>query len=127
MIRSNQIRKIMHAPTDCRYTVQLSFEEVSLPPFEEILIIGKKCPHGKTGLYHSFELMLPNEFSAFEIEDPIIEAIFVNQRLLKKISLERIVNVLKDKVFPFVSISEVVKVDFKLKVIYDAIVLENIA
>jgi hypothetical protein len=108
-----------------RYTIQLSFEEVKLPPFDEILIIGKKCPQGKTGLYKSFEFLVPNEYDVFEINHDIVEAVYINKRLLNKISKEKIIDILTEKVFPFTSISEIVKVDFKLKITYDSIELDG--
>lgn len=104
-----------------KFSVQLSFEEIRLPPFEDILILGKKCPQGRIGIYKSFELLVPNEFETFEIEDEIVEAIFVNKRVLKKLDKDKVLKVLKEKVFPYVSESEILKVNFKLRIIYDSI------
>ncbi len=104
-----------------KYTINLGFEEISLPPFEDILIIGKKSPHGRIGLSKSFQYLVPNEFDAFEITDPIIDAIFINKRLLKKMDKDRIINILKKKVFPFVCEGEIIKVDFKIKIYYESI------
>ncbi|NJK95110.1 MAG: hypothetical protein HC830_00170 [Bacteroidetes bacterium] len=108
-----------------RYTIQLSFEEIKLPPFDEILIIGKKCPQGKHGLYKSFEFLVPNEYDVFEVDHDIVEAVYINRRLLNKICKDKIIDILTEKVFPFTSISEIVKVDFKLKVSYDSIEFDN--
>jgi len=111
----------MKESTTKKYSIQLSFEEIRLPPFEDILILGKKCPQGKIGVYQSFELLVPNEFEVFEINDPIIEAVFINKRVLKKMDKGRILKILKEKVFPFVSESEIIKVNFKLTISYDTI------
>lgn len=111
----------MEDQTTRKFSVQLSFEEIRLPPFEDILILGKKCPQGKIGVYKSFELLVPNEFEAYEVEDNSVEAVFVNKRVLKKINKDRILSILKQKVFPYVSESEILKVDFKLRVFYDSI------
>lgn len=102
-----------------KFSVQLSFEEIRLPPFEDILILGKKCPQGKIGVYKSFEFLVPNEFEIFEIEDEIVEAIFINKRVLKKLNKDKIIAILRQKVFPYVSESEILKVDFKLRIFYD--------
>ena len=104
-----------------KFSVQLSFEEIRLPPFEDILILGKKCPQGKIGVYKSFELLVPNEFEPFEIEDEIVESVFVNKRVLKKLDKDKIIAILREKVFPYISESEILKVDFKLKIFYDSI------
>ncbi|MDD4189691.1 MAG: hypothetical protein PHI28_00025 [Mangrovibacterium sp.] len=108
--------------TDSRkYWINLGFEEIRLPPFEDILIIGKKSPHGRMGLSKSFQFLIPDEFEVFEVDDPIIDAAFISKRLLKKIDKENILGILEKKVFPFVSDGEIIKVDFKIKIYYDAI------
>jgi len=104
-----------------KYSIQLSFEEIRLPPFEDILILGKKCPQGKIGVSKSFDFLVPNEFEVFEIDNSTIEAVFINKRVLKKMDKEKIIDILSEKVFPFVSESEIIKVDFKLKIFYDSI------
>jgi hypothetical protein len=115
----------MKNDTSVKYSVKLAFEEIKLPPFEEILILGKKCPQGKIGVYKSFEYLVPNEYEIFEVNSDIVEAIFINKRLLKKINKESIISILEEKVFPYVSDCEILKVDFKLKVMYDTFELEE--
>ena len=104
-----------------KYSIQLSFEEIRLPPFEDILILGKKCPQGKIGVSKSFEFLVPNEFEIFEITDATVEAVFINKRVLKKMDKNKIIKILKNKVFPFISECEILKVDFKIKIFYDSI------
>ena len=45
----------------------------------------------------------------------------VNKRILKRISSQKIIDILKSKVFPYVSKGEIVKVDFKVKITYEKI------
>jgi hypothetical protein len=104
-----------------RYSIKLSFEEIRLPPFEDALILGKKCPQGKIGVSRSFELLIPNEFEVFEINHDIVEAVFINKRLLKKIDKERIIQILQENVFPYVSAAEIIKVNIDLLVVYNSI------
>lgn len=104
-----------------KFSFKLSFEEIRLPPFEDILILGKKCPQGRIGVYKSFELLIPNEFETFEIEDEVVEAVFINKRVLKKIDKDKVIAILQEKVFPYISESEILKVDFKLRIFYDSV------
>ena len=108
-----------------RYSIKLSFGEIRLPPFEDALILGKKCPQGKIGVFRSFELLLPNEFEVIEINDDVIEAVFINKRILKKIDKERIIQILQENVFPYVSESEIIKVNVELLVIYNSIEVDS--
>ncbi|MDK2842772.1 MAG: hypothetical protein PWQ17_2278, partial [Anaerophaga sp.] len=92
--------------------------------FEDILVIGKKSPQGKVGISKLFELLVPNEFETIDVDDPKVEAIYINRNILKKIDTEKVLEMLKQKVFPYISPSEILRVDFKLKIDYDTIDLE---
>lgn len=104
--------------SDVHYSVSLSFEEIKLPPFQDIILIGKYSPQGKLGLAKSLELMMPNGFKLIEIEDEKVEAIFVSKKIIAKMPQETILDILKEKVFPFVSEGEMIKVDFKIVISY---------
>jgi hypothetical protein len=102
-----------------RYSLQLSFEDINLPPFDDILVLGRKCPQGRIGVYKSFELLAPDEFEAFDVDDEQVETVFINKKILKKMDKDVVLMILKEKVFPFVVNSEIVKVDFKLRIYYE--------
>ncbi|MGE4586106.1 MAG: hypothetical protein AB7D05_02060 [Mangrovibacterium sp.] len=111
----------MQETNSVKYRINLGFEEIRLPPFEDILIIGKRSPHGRIGLSRSFQFLVPNEFETFDVEDPVVEAVFINKRLLKKMNQDRILSILKDKVFPYISEGEIIKVDFKVRLFWESI------
>ncbi len=101
-----------------RYVIQLDFEEIKLPPFEDILILGKNSAQGRLGLSKSFEIMAPNGYDVFEAEDAEVEAIFINKRLLRKIPSYTVLEILREKVIPYISQGELLKVNLKLSVQY---------
>ena len=98
------------------YSVSLSFESISLPPFEDILILGSKCPLGKFGISKCLDLLSPDEFEFFEFDDETIGCILLNKRILKRMPKEEIVQILKKNVFPYIESGEIVKVNFPVKV-----------
>jgi len=105
-----------------KYSISLSFQEIKLPPFDEILIVGKNSPHGKLGISKSFDLLLPNGFEIIDIEDDDkIDAVFVNKRILAKLSKEKVLKILRDKIFPYVSEGELLRVDLKVSISYISI------
>ncbi len=103
-----------------KYSINLSFQEIKLPPFDEILIIGKNSPHGKHGISKSFELLLPNGFEIFDVEEGNVEAVFVNKRILAKLPKDKLMKILRDKVFSYVSEGELLKVDLKVTILYNS-------
>lgn len=113
---------------DRKVSVALGFEEVSIPPFRDILVLAKKCPHGRNGLSKCMSLLAPDEFEVIEMDkytdDGEIEAILVNRKILNKVSITDIIDILQAKVFPYVERGEIVKVDFKVKVEYNNIIIK---
>lgn len=86
-----------------------------------ILILGKNSQHGKIGISKSFELLVPNGFELVEIVNDNVEAIFVNKRILKKMTKEKILTILEDKVFPFIAEGELLRVNFRVTLSYSNI------
>ena len=101
------------------YIVSLSFGNVSLPPFRDILVLAKKCPYGKIGVSKCLQLLEPDRFDLLEPENDVVEAILVSKQLLTRMPAEKLLEILREKVFPFISLGEIVKIDFNIKVSYD--------
>ena len=115
----------MAGKEDIKYSISLSLKEIQLPPVEDILILGKNTRQGPIGIKKCFNLLVPNNFQMFEIEDDNVEAIFVSKKTLKKMPVDRIIKVLSSKVFPFISEKEIASVRFKVLISYDTIEIQN--
>nr|WP_255678747.1 hypothetical protein [Mucilaginibacter sp. UR6-1] len=89
------------------------------------MILAKNSPQGKIGLSKSFELLIPNGFTLIDVEDDLIEAVFVQKAILHKVSAEKVIGILRTNVFPFISEGELIKVDFNVKISITNIELEN--
>ena len=101
------------------YSISLGFERAYLPPFRDILVIGKRCSLGANGVSRSLELLVPNGFIMHDIDHPDIAALIINRTILKRIKPEKILEILKKRVFPFMSDEEIIKVDFDIMIRYD--------
>ena len=104
-----------------RYSVSLNFEGIKLPPFEDILLLGNRCPHGKMGIAKCLDLLDPDGFELVDIDDETVQSLLISKRILKRIPIEKIIAILKEKVFPFVMNGEIVKVGFNVKIYLDDI------
>ncbi|NEW80504.1 MAG: hypothetical protein GZ086_14010 [Gelidibacter sp.] len=87
-----------------------------MPPYEKVLILGKKAPHGKQGISKSYELLIPNGFEIIDTDYGNVDCIFINKRILAKMPKDRILKILETNVFPYISEKEIVKVDFKVQI-----------
>ncbi|MFH1083234.1 MAG: hypothetical protein V1751_07565, partial [Pseudomonadota bacterium] len=63
----------------------------------------------------------PEKFELVEIDDPIVEAMLVNKTIIKRMPVEKVIEILKTKVFPLMTNSEMVKVDFNVTIYFDGI------
>ena len=91
----------------------LSFAQIFLPPFQDILVLGKKVSLGGIGILDSLERLAPNTFKFIKLESPnTIEGVFISKSLLVKIPQEIIMNDLEEVVFSSVIGTEMIKVDY---------------
>lgn len=102
------------------YFVSLGFERVSLPPFQDILILARKCPQGINGVSKCMQLLAPDGFELLELEDDVAEALLVSKQVLARMKAEKVIEILREKVFPYMTKGEIIKVDFHIKVSYEA-------
>jgi hypothetical protein len=102
------------------YSISLAFEPAYLPPFRDILVIGKRCSLGANGVSRSLELLVPNGFIMHDIDNPNVSALIINRTILKRISAEKIMEILESRVFPYMSDEEIIKVDFDIMIRYDS-------
>lgn len=107
-----------HASTTS-YAVNLDFEAIKLPPVTDILVLGKKTAHGKHGVLHSFELITPDVFELIELDDDEnenVEAVIINKSILMKLPKDKILELLRNYVFPYVTKGESIKVNFNVQI-----------
>ena len=57
------------ADSGVTHAINLSFESIKLPPFQDILILARNSHQGKIGLSRSFELLVPNGFDVVEVNE----------------------------------------------------------
>lgn len=110
---------------EVNYTLSLAFENVALPPFEDILVLTRKAQYGKLGVSSSLDLLQPDKFVILEVTDhDVVEALLVNRRILKRLPAKVILDVLRERVFPFIDNGEIIRIDFKVKLSYNDIKLK---
>ncbi len=100
------------------YGIDISFEELRLPQFHDIIVLAKNSAQGKYGLGKSLDLLAPDTFQAMDtnVGHERIEAVFINRNLLTKIPAERIIQILQRHVFEHVSEGELIQVDMKVRI-----------
>ncbi len=100
------------------YGIDISFETLKLPIQHDVLILAKNATQGKRGLGRSLELLAPGIFQPVdsEMEHEGIEAVYINRRILTKIPVERIINILQQHVFDHVSEGELIQLNMNIRI-----------
>jgi len=88
-----------------------------MPIVHDVLILGKNAAHGTHGFRKALELLAPGIFQVVEIAPPDdhIAAVFINKKLTRKLSTERIMRVLQQHVFGYISDTELIQVDLSVR------------
>ena len=110
-----------------RYDITLDFKTVKMPPVRDILVLAKKFPQGKTGVMECFRFIAPDEFVMIDIPEPeeIVEAVMISKRVLSRISVDNLIGLLREHVFPRISKGEAINVDITMNMQVKGITLEE--
>lgn len=83
-------------PENARYSVSLEFEDISFPPFKDILIITNKSEYGKQGVLLALDsLVLREEFELLDIDDEVVTGVLIAKRLLLRMPKAKIFEILR--------------------------------
>lgn len=112
-----------------KFVVNMEFFAVKLPPVRDILVLGKKYPQGKAGVMECFRFIAPDEFEMFDIDDPdeVAEAVLINKRILNRMSADRVIHILRDQVFPFISPGEAINVNIDIRIRVDNLEIDRVS
>jgi len=113
----------MTMTNESKYLVNMEYAPVQLPPVHDILVLGRKYPHGKAGVMECFRFIAPDEFEMFDIPDAeeVAEAVLVNKRILARVPAEQVIELLRTHVFPHMTRGEAINVDFDVRVIISGV------
>ncbi len=107
-----------------RYSIKMNLEEVNLPPFEDILILGRNGSQGKVGLFQSLQMLYPGIYEMAELHEKNVEAVYINRKITQKLGVEKVIAILRKNVFGLISEGELAKIDFKISISFTNIEAE---
>ena len=102
-----------------KFSIDIKFENIKFPPFDDILVLTKKCPHGVNGVKEALKFISSAGYEAVILNHSNIEAVFINKKLLKRLDKGKIIEILEEKVFPHIIEGDLVKVDLNIKYSYE--------
>jgi len=101
-----------------RYNIRLDFEAIKIPPVTDILVLGSNYKHGKIGIFESFKYLVPEKYLFHDYDDENnnnVGTIVISKKILRRMGYEKIIQVLKENVFPYIDESEAINVNFNIR------------
>jgi hypothetical protein len=77
--------------------LSMEFSTFEVPPQGDILVLGKRCPMGQQAAKRMLDSVAPDKFEFVEIEDDIIEAIFVKKHLFLRADRDALIKAIVEE------------------------------
>ena len=109
------------------YSITFTSEEITLPSFRDILIIGYKAKQGVYSMEHLMKLIDETKYEVVSLEHIgyDAEAMIVRSGILRKISPHNLIKALTKSVLPSIDGYELVRVECSLKISHPQISIEQ--
>lgn len=97
--------------------VRMHLKEFAMPPIRDALVLGADSPIGSEALRRALSLLHVAPFDHVAIEDDVVTGLLVRESILKKISEERLVELVKARVKPVMTREECVHLEIDVELI----------
>jgi len=77
--------------------IDLELSTFEIPPYGDILVLGKRCPIGQQAAKRMLDIVAPGQFELIGLEDDLIEALFVKKYLFLRANKERLINAIVEE------------------------------
>jgi len=77
--------------------VNLDLSTFEIPPSGDILVLGKRGPIGQQAAKRMLDTVTPGQFELIDLEDDLIEALFVKKYLFLRANKERLINTIVEE------------------------------
>jgi len=78
--------------------VSLELSDFNVPPYGDILVLGKRSPIGMNAAEKMLTTVAFENFSRFDVDDDVIEGMFINKRIFRKVTEDVMVKYVLDRV-----------------------------
>lgn len=97
-------------------SLRLRFSAAMLPPVRDALVLGHRAPVGESAVVRAMEAISPGEFELVEVDHPVIEALLIRRRDLRKVPKEVLVAEIVTHAAPLMDAEDALHVTLDLEV-----------
>lgn len=99
--------------------IKLTIREFILPLVRDVVILGSDAPIGPVAMNKALNYLHTYTFSQFDNDDEIIHTVFIRESLLNKVSSEKIISFLLQRVRPLMTAREILQIDMEVETIIE--------
>jgi hypothetical protein len=96
------------------------FKTFDIPIVRDAVVIGQEAPATLENLLQTLRLICPEALVGLPIADEIVGALIIREALLKKIPQNLIERFVLQRVKPYMSASEILRLDLELETVIEA-------
>lgn len=100
-------------------TVAARVTEYEIPPIRDALVLGRDAPIGCQAMRRALTLLVKTPFEHIEIDDPVVSDLLVRTSLLRRISQDRLVGFVLERVKPLMGLDEVLHLELDVEVLIE--------
>lgn len=98
---------------------RVRFRTLEMPPIRDGVIIGKNAPITSDAMQQTLKLVSTDRFVEMPVSDEVIGTIIVRDGLLRKLSTQAIEQFVLERVKPYMSNTEVLRLDIDLETLVE--------
>lgn len=83
--------------TERRAHVSIRLSEFEIPPIQDVLLIGRRAPIGPEAIQRMIDVLSPEQYEIFKVEEGPFEAVVFRKSLSKMLTREKLLSIIMEE------------------------------
>lgn len=97
------------------HTIRATISEFTLPPIEDVLVMGCRSPIGHLAMTRALDLISTTPYRHVAVEDDVVADIIVREPILRRLDEKELVSFVLSHVKPFMGADDVLHVRLEVE------------
>ncbi|TEB13454.1 hypothetical protein [Pelotomaculum propionicicum] len=83
--------------TERRAHISIRLSEFEIPPIQDVLLIGRRAPIGPEAIQRMIDVLSPEQYEIFKVEEGSFEAVVFRKSLSKMLTREKLLSIILEE------------------------------
>jgi len=83
--------------TERRAHISIRLSEFEIPPIQDVLLIGRRAPIGPEAIQRMIDVLSPEQYEIFKVEEGPFEAVVFRKSLSKMLTREKLLSIILEE------------------------------